>query len=502
MKHMRLLLLGVFLALTGSNIGIAHANIAFESYEVGRPDVAEVPVGAFLNELTKLGYVANSRDVIDQLGSQAATPALANPKLTAQKLLAQLGSAHTLWTKASDFRKLAPVLQNAVTTALANSALLVTDPTIRNAFRFALLDLALVYSKLADERQADAPQLRKSSEEIMAEWIRTFRDEVITKEKGPEAEGLYVRVRNERNKLGRGVLSVSVDDPDVLLYVNEAIRSRSQPIPDLPPGPYRVLLMGPDDDARLFNVEVLPNQTTRLDIQWAVSSNLVAGSSFVGFVFASSAHPEASKLACQLAKVVGHVSGGVVLVGMRTTGQTWSISASLYDARTCQLIRGGRVAFYTAVSSKGGRALARFIAQRVHDPDVIVTTDIAPAKIEAPAAETAQTAPVTPVPVATAAVSRRRSWWAWSATAGSAASFVVGGYGLYRYYGKCGQPLGRCPNYYAYSDLAGYGGVAAGIALGAVATYLFLRETRASGHSNVTLVPRRGGAFVGWTGRF
>lgn len=503
MKHAKLLLVGALLALAMVG-GSARANIAFEYYEVQRPEIAEAPVGAFLNELSKLGYVANPRDVMDRLGNQAALPAIANPKLTAQKLLALLTKAHTLWTKAPDFAKLAPVLAEAVTTALASPALVVTDPVIRDAFQNALLDLALVYGKLKNDSRfsASAEQLKKSSDEMMAEWIRTFRNKVIPQSLGPEAEKMYIRVGKERNKLGRGVLSVSVDDSNVLLYVNEAIQSRLQPIPDLAPGPYRVLLMGPNDDARLFIVEVLPNQTTRLDVQWAVSSNLSAESSSVAFVFVSSTHPEVSTLACRLARATGESSGGVVLVGMTTIGQTWTMRASLYDARTCQLIRGGQVAFYAAVNAKGGRALARFIALRTRDPDVIVAADVDSAKFQATESEGMAKAS-TAAPTA-ATTSTPRNWWAWGASAGSATAFVIGGYGLYRHYGRCGQPGPvACPYYYAYSDLVGYGGVSAGIALGAFATYLFLRhDAPGSRASTITIAPLRAGAYVGLAGRF
>src|SRR4051812_1246593 len=71
MKHAKLSLVGALLAIAMVG-GSARANIAFEYYEVQRPEIAEAPVGAFLNELSKLGYVANPRDVIDRLGNQAA----------------------------------------------------------------------------------------------------------------------------------------------------------------------------------------------------------------------------------------------------------------------------------------------------------------------------------------------------------------------------------------------------------------------------------------------
>lgn len=113
------MILGVLLVL-GLTTRHASANIAFEVYEVGRPDDAEAPVGAFLHELAKHGYTAEPRDVMDHLGNQVTHPAIANPKLTARQLLVELGAAHAKWTRAPDFRILAPALAELVAEAFDN----------------------------------------------------------------------------------------------------------------------------------------------------------------------------------------------------------------------------------------------------------------------------------------------------------------------------------------------------------------------------------------------
>jgi hypothetical protein len=471
-------LLGSFLVLVIVT-RYASADIAFETYDIRRPDDADAPVGAFLHELSKHGYTAEPRDVMDHLGNQATHPAIANLKLTARQLLNELGAAHAQWTKALDFRTLVPTLATVVSKAFENPALVVTDQSIRSNLQKVLLDLALGYGKLARELESDASkakdpktavaikQLRKSSEEMMAEWIRTFSGDVITQNgNGPEAEKLYLRVRDDNDKLGRGVLLVTIDDADVQFYVNETIRSRRQAIPDLLPGRYRVLLMGPNEDARLFVVDVLPNQTTRLDIHWPISSNLVTSTSSVALVFRSTKHPEPAELACQLARTAGHSRGSVVLVGTDVVDLQWRLAASQYDIRTCRLGRSGYVVLAKPVSANGAQALARFIATGVEDPDVIVTSNVDLAVFQT-AANNGLSAPIT---VERADRSPRPSWLPWATAGTSAAMFIVGGYFVHQGATACGWGHPDCtinPVYYP----VGFTAIDVGVALGALSFY-------------------------------
>lgn len=465
----------------------ASANIAFENYDIRRPDDAEAPVGAFLHQLSKHGYTAEPRDVMDRLGNQVTYPAIANPKLTARQLLVELGAAHAKWATAPDFRILVPALAGLVTKAFDNPALVVTDQSIRSKLQDVLLDLALGYGKLArqveqqverDKRdnkaidpklEAAIKQLRRSSAETMAEWIRTFSGDVITqKGNGPDAEMLYLRVRDENNKLGRGVLLVTIDDLDVQLYVNETIRSRRQAIPDLLPGRYRVLLMGPHDEARLFLVDVLPNQTTRLDVHWPISSNLVTTPSSVALVFSSTKHPEPAELACDLARIAGDSRGAVVLVGTDIIDLQWRLTASQYDIRTCKLARSGYVALGKPVSSGRAQALAKFIAEGTEDPDVIVTSDVDVSVFQT----VANNAPPPPTIFdrADTMPSSRPSWLPWASAGTSAAMFVVGGYFLHKGHTSCGWAHPDCTINPAFYPV-GFTAIDLGVALGALSLY-------------------------------
>lgn len=468
----------------------AHADIVFETYDIRRPDEADAPVGAFLHALSKHGSIAEPRDVMDQLGNQATHPAIATPKLTAHQLLVELSAAHARWTKAQDFRTVVPALAALVSKAFDNPALVVTDEVIRGELQKVLLDLALGYGKLAHEletgpKPSDAKeeaklngtikQLRRLSEETMAEWIRTFNGEVITQNgNGPEAEKLYLHVRDDFTPLGRGVLALTIDDPNVQLYVNETIRLRRQAIPDLLPGRYRVLAMGPNDDAQLFLVDVLPNQTTRLDIRWAISSNLISSPSSVALVFRQAKHPEPAQLACQLARSAGHSRGGVVIVGTDIADSQWRMTASQYDIRTCRLMRSGYVVLTKLASAKSAQALAEFIATGAQDPDVVVTSDEDLAVFQT----IENMAPSTPAVVDDPAPRARPAWLPWTAAGTSVAMFVIGGYLINRGNTDCAH--GLQPDCKVNPALlpAGFTGLDLGVASGALALYWISEHPR------------------------
>jgi hypothetical protein len=515
--------------------------IVLESYEVRRPERADAPMGILRQELDKLGYIASPPDVKGRLGVQLALRAseppdppamgstrlkgrssdqknrLPRPRASAAALYKELSDVHERWLAAKEsFETLEPALLSAALDALASPALVVGDPSIRDKLQSVILDLALINGKLAHARSGNeddpkgeratdraraAKEYQKAAESWMAEWIRTYEGAEITQKKhGPDADELFTRVRDEHNKLGRGSLAITVDDPNVQLYVNETIRSLHHPIPRLYAGRYRALLMGPNDDARVFSPEVIPNQTTRLDVDWSISSNLEVGEWFVAFVFASTTHPDPAALACKLARKVG--LRGVILIGMDTIEKQSRASASLYGAKSCQIVRGGYTVLGTGPTQRKLAALALFIAQGTPDADVVAATENLTTLNELREPEPEGSAARAPMPSEMSRDSGPHRIRNWSAAGGAAAALALGVYGLYRYY-PCGEAASaHCRYYYRYSGIVGYGATGAGIALGALAGYWFYRDSKAQSGSTVTVVPSHSGAMVSWGAEF
>jgi hypothetical protein len=509
--------------------------IVFETYEGRRPEKADFPMGMLRQEFDRLGYIASPPQVQRLLGNQLALPGSeppiaavaaassgrqngrssdkktrppSNPRWSAAALLKELSNVHERWLAAKEsFDILLPALSKAVSDAFASPALIVADQTIRNKLQSVVLDLALINDKLAHTPSDDssekelAKRYQEAADDWMAEWIRTYGSEGITQKKnGPDADDLYTRVRDARDKLGRGVLSITVDDPNVQLYVNETIRSLRHPVTDLSPGRYRGLMMGPNDDARLFRLEVLPNQTTRLTVDWSVSSSLVVSEWSVALVFLSATHPDPAVLACKLARFAGQ--SGVVLLGMEMVEKNWRATASLYSVQSGQVVRAGYTTLGSGELQKSSAALAQFIVNGITDPDVIVTAENLVA-----AREFTGPPPGGPIVRSTHAVdsaapaATSRGLGKWFAAGGATAALGLGGYGLYRYY-TCGTVGDNCSDVYPRSGIIGYGAAGVGIALGALASYWFYEDSNATSASRVTMVPLHSGAMASWAAEF
>jgi hypothetical protein len=525
-----------------ANAQQANATIVFEWFEARKPERADVVMGMLRQELDKLGFVASPPEVKRRLGNQLALPASEpppadasapsaartrgrstvkktqppNPRSSGAVLLKELTNVHERWIAAKEsFDTLEPALLKAVRNAFASPALIVADQAIRNKLQSVLLDLALIDGKLAHPQIEDgdteevrnqkillARQYQKFAEDWMAEWIRTYGSEGITQKKhGPDADELYTRVREERDKLGRGTLSITVDDPNVLLYVNETIRSLRHPITDLSPGVYRGLMMGTNDDARLFRLEVLPNQTTRLAVDWSVSSSLVISEWSIAFIPTSSMPPDPAVLGTKLARVTG--SSGVLLIGMEMKEKAWVATASLYNVTSGQTIRSGYTALGAEDTQKRLAALALFLAKGTHDPDVVVTTDSAPSIGDLTAPQLAEPSMPSVMPRDRATPpARSRRVGKWLVAGGSATMLALGGYSLYLHYTCGNEQNSDCKYVYTRAGVVGYAETLAGVTLGVVAAYLFLADSRLSAASKVAVAPSPTGAMVYWTTGF
>jgi hypothetical protein len=518
------------------------SSIVLESYEVRRPETADFPIGMLREEFGKLGYIASPPYVKQALGNQLAFPASEppdpsmetgaiaarakvrsadqkkrpppNPRSSAPALYKELSNVHERWLAAKEpFETLSLALYKAASDALASPALVVSDQSIRNKLQAVMLDLALLNGKLAHpraggdaddqagedsqkraaERQRAAKASQKEAEDWMAEWMRTYEDEEITQKKnGPEADELFNHVRDERSRLFRGTLSITVDDPNVRLYVNETIRSLRRPITGLSPGRYRALLMGPSDDARLFRLDILPSQTTHLEIDWSVSSNLVIAEWSVAFVFSSATHPEPATLACKLARKIG--LRGVVLIGVDTIDKQFVATASLHSVKSCQTVRAAYTSLGASEMKKQLAALALFIAQGTRDTEVVVTSE--------DLSTVADLEPEPPKPVALVRdMSGAHRYGKWLAAGGSAAALAIGGFSLYRHY-TCGSESDDCAHIYTNAGLVGYVATGAGVALGALSAYWFYQDSRAADRSRIAVTPSHAGAIVSWETNF
>jgi len=213
----------------------------------------------------------------------------------------------------------------------------------------------------------------KASEEAMAEWIRTFPDQVITRSHdGPDAEQFYLDTRKALAKRGRGTLTVNVPDPSLQLYVNEVIRRQGVAIPDLLPGLYRVLVVDRYSNARRYAIEVLAGQDPILNVDWPADAALTITPTYAAFELATTS--ELAQAGQMISRFVASTIGapGVVLVKISKVDHGVEVAAALHAARRASAVRSASVILTGTAPADTERLveLARFIAIRELSPEI------------------------------------------------------------------------------------------------------------------------------------
>ena len=391
MKFISLLLLVVV-----GRIAIANAAEVpvLEIYAGPRTKGAEC-LEPFLAQLDRSGFLTRPGSIRDRLGARFPLPGN-DPTLRAADFARQLDLADASWVKQPALEELLPQLDAAVEAGKTNPAFLVTDPNRREVFRRVLLALALARRRSGNVR---------ASEEAMAEWIRTFPGEVITRmHDGSDAEQLYTDTRKALSKRGRGTLTVNLDDQSLQLYVNEVIHRSGAAVADLLPGLYRVLVLDSYNNARRYMVEVLANQDAVLTIDWPLDSALNVTASYAAFEFATM--PEFAQAGRSVSRYVqgAFKASEVVLVNVIKTGRGQvTVTAALYSAKRAAPVRRAAVELAEGVGANAERlaALARFIAGREPSRDLTqVSQDEArTARVTPPAVVAAIKADAAPVQV-------------------------------------------------------------------------------------------------------
>jgi hypothetical protein len=499
--------LAFVLASVPSSAAAQVRGVAVEAYRGQRPPEADRPMNILLRELEKLGVVAHPPMIQERLGGRLPRPGLRPQKPPSlSQLYRQLDTAVNMWvSRQHDTSKTVAALEDALAAAFENLALVVTDPSQRSKLRRAMLSLSLAYDALAHDPSfaSQAVAHGRASLEWMAELIRTFpQDAVTTNPHGPVAEQLYVTARDDLDKRGRGTLTISCTDPNVQLYVNEAIRQPGKTLLDLMPGRYRVLIIGPGNVSRWYAVQVLPRQSAVLQIDWDVDASLAIGLFTVSFVVPVNAPEDREvELARKLARRLS-AEPGVFVLSLTTIGARPAVIATLHSVATGKVIRRA-----SAILGPGDearlRTLASFLVKGSTADGVIVdvTADLSAADLGAVPAVSP------PAPAATMVSSPRslrarhpyRKWVVAAAAtitlAGSAALFYVDEKGY------CGQPQDvLCPE--VLETTAGaYTSLAIGIGLAGLAGYYFISDRGPAGAS-VSAAPTAGGAMVTIGGTF
>lgn len=338
---------------------MVHADgLALETYVGKRPTDAARVMTMLRPILAKHDYIIDPDELKTLFAQHVAAPGIVDPKFNGEKL-AQLEREGERRFADTDFKGAAQVLEEAIRSARSNPAALVHEPKFRDAMHRAMLYFALAEGRLSssDQRAADAEKNAAKHDQLaglasgeastrdltMAALIRAFPNKVIVaREWGQEAESLYARLRKESDALGRGKLSIDVNDPDAILYVDEAVRGQGNTtIGDLVPGPYRVLVQPSEGDWREYTVDVLANQTARLGVDLDLDRALVV-KDWVGFELTDKTRGRVAELAIKLARQDTSATS-VSTFSVARSGAHVVVQGTKYNALDGSIVQSGQV---------------------------------------------------------------------------------------------------------------------------------------------------------------
>jgi hypothetical protein len=435
---------------------------------VGEPSRESVRLLApYLDEMSHHPFVvALPKDIRVRLGARVPRPGRADPGLQVSDLVMRYEDGLTHFRK-NQWKEAAAKLNVAIASARDNAALLADESSHRETWMRGLIALAMSRRRLHDDAGAD---------EAMEDLARTYPNQLIMIQalNGSEAARYYAAAQVRLEARGRGRLIVEVREQAARVYLDNDDRPQNGVLEaEVLPGPHRVLVRLPGTDGQLYDAVVEPGQATTLmiDLQFGESFNIT--DRYAGLVFSSQSDRDlhARDYAAQLAAAID--AGPEMILVERTTlqGQP-AFKSVIYMADSGAWVRGRATALSSRDDDDRMRALARetFHAY-IEDARIVELSD----------------------PSLRSYSSTRRGWMKWSAGAGAAVMLTTGGAALYLHQ-TCGLDGDPCRS---GSPTLAYAGLAAGTALGVVATYLFFSDRRSSHAPRVSVQPTSGGGLVG-----
>ena len=301
---------------------------------------------------------------------------------------------------------------------------------------------------------------------------------------------LYRQVTNELKDEGRGTLHVTVDDQTAAVITNEryaGIRSISE---KLYPGRYRVYAQLADNLGRVHEVEVVPRETTTLDLSWTRDQSLVCREDLVALMFANDRQREENEanFAVALAKSVD--SPQVAVVSIRAYKGRLAIIATLLSVPARKTIRAAALYIDRGLPPAARiRALAGFLAGDAVGPEIQVLVADGRGNLSRGATQRDQ----------------RRSGQAWKwAALGTGAAMIGTGSWLLAIDGDstCApvSPPKECPEKYT-TKIPGITSLALGAALVGTGLYLWVRGKKKAKRT-VAILPLDHGFVLSVAGGF
>ena len=465
----------------------AHADrLLFESYVGNRPAEAARVAPLIRSVFERHGFTVDPLVLAMFFREHAYRPGLVAPHFAEALKRAELRAENDFWEE--KYPKVIEDLGNQIIAMRQNPLIFTREPKHREIALRVLVFYALACGRQARvlaDKPDEAAKFERLRDDTMAEVVRSYPTKVVTrKDFGEEGEKLFSTVRDQVNKNGRGRISITTNDPDAVIYINEIVEGTAKvEVGDLVPGVYRALILAPTGEARQYEVEATANQTSRLLVDWGVDSLLVL-EHWAGFKYPSEKeHARETSLVRLLAQTHTNASTVATVTVTFTRGRL-AVTGTSYETRSGKILQSGRVELTgspsndTMLNRLADCLVGEICAEGVLPVSHPEYTPPAPEpKVEEPPPAAMAAEPITPTESPTPRNVRSRPGWPkWVAGGSSVLLLAGGGYLANKSLTVCG--FGSSPDCSSRAyGVVGYSAWGAGVALGGLSLYWFFDLT-------------------------
>ncbi len=327
--------------------------LLFESYVGNRPAEAARIAPLVRSVFERHRFTVDPLVLAMYFREHRYRPGAASPKLVDMLQRVERRAEDDFWEER--YLKVIEDLRNQIAWMRQNPQVFAREPKHRETALRILVFYALACDRQAHvlaDRPDDAAKFERMRDDAFAEVIRSYPTKVIgPRDFGEEGEKHFLRVRDQLNQAGRGKISVTVSEPDAIIYINEVVQGTAKVTAgDFVPGIYRVLIVLPTGEGREYEVEVTPNQTARLVVDWAVDSLLVLDG-YAGYRYRNEKeHAREAELVHLLGQKHTNADMTATVTIAYARGR-FSVTGTSYETRTGKILHSGSVELVGSPSS-------------------------------------------------------------------------------------------------------------------------------------------------------
>jgi len=321
------------------------------------------------------GFAAMAGSIDGMIGGRLPRPGVMTRTVSASQVLGPLDNGYSEWADAK-FSKAEFDLAEGLRLYWKNPALFATDS--KNLDQLFRAMGAYAHSEIRLGKTTAAY-------DALVDLKRTFRNRPISTDVWPpDLVREYDKVTKQLGAQSHGQVSVEVDDPHVMIFINGEMRGvGSASLADLVPGIYHVFMQTSSqaDLGRRYEIEVHGGDKATLKVKWEIDSAFWSDT-WLGLTFSN--ETEHANIAAYAAEVASWTSNSKVVVVERFMMHgKQAVIATMYDNNGKQL--HSNTASLAVDRSTALRDLARRMCDGTNDdPRTAVAAPTPPAPSSSP----------------------------------------------------------------------------------------------------------------------